>query len=206
MSNLIQVLIGFSYFPDAVLLAFAEQVLVAMTGNTNFPTPSPELKVIGDAINNYETALSNAADGGKTLTAIKNQQREEMLKQLKLLANYVELNCNNDRAIALSSGFELKKARGHSTPPAVPTGISASQGNLNGEIDITCKPQADAKLFECRYTLDPTLATWTSVPPQTNRKFTIGGFAHGADVFVSMRAINSAGISNWSNPISILVN
>ena len=206
MKSIIQVLISFCYFGDAVLLAFAKQILVAMTDNTNFPSPSPTLKVIGNAITDYETAMSNAANGGKTLTAIKNQLREAMLAQLKLLATYVEQNSNNDRAIALSSGFDLRKARGHATVPNTPIGVSAVQGVHNGEISVSCNAQKDAKLYECRYTTDATLATWNSVPPQTNRKFTIGGLAHGADVFVSMRAVNSAGISNWSNAISILVN
>ncbi len=45
----------------------AEEIVNAMTGNANFPTPSPDLAVVQTAIDNLRGAYQKALD--KSLTA-----------------------------------------------------------------------------------------------------------------------------------------
>jgi hypothetical protein len=40
---------------------------------------------------------------------------------------------------------------------------------------------------------------------QKSRKFLITGLTHGKDVLVSMCALNSAGNSDWSDAVTVLV-
>ena len=49
---------------DAQLDQDTETIIASMTGNANFPTPSPTLAVITTALSAFTVALADAADGG----------------------------------------------------------------------------------------------------------------------------------------------
>ena len=55
--------------------------------------------------------------GGRTLASIKGDKREILINTLIKLA-YVSQVSNGDRSVLLSSGFDLAKERGASTPMA----------------------------------------------------------------------------------------
>lgn len=69
--------LGFGKYSDSNLLVAGQAILVAMTGNTHFPTPSPTLATVTTAINDYSAALSAAKEGGKTNVATKNAKKNK---------------------------------------------------------------------------------------------------------------------------------
>jgi hypothetical protein len=78
------------------LIAFARNVVTLMTGNPQYPTPSPSLAMITTAVNALETAVHDALDGGKNAIATRNAAEAELLSLLRQLASYVTGNCNAD--------------------------------------------------------------------------------------------------------------
>jgi hypothetical protein len=105
-----RVSLAFARKIDTDLIAFTRNVITLMTGNAQYPTPSPALTVITTAVNALETAVHDALDGGKIAIATRNAARAEMLSLLRQLAAYVTGNCDADLVLLLSSGFEPVKA------------------------------------------------------------------------------------------------
>src|SRR5450631_2930200 len=94
---------------DALLITDVQTILTSLTGNASYPTPDPTLAAVTTALNDFTTALANAADGGITLTSIKNDKRADLAALLRDLATYVQVTCNGDFTVFLSSGFPIQK-------------------------------------------------------------------------------------------------
>lgn len=97
--------LNFANLSDAALVMFAESVIAALTGNPNFPTPSPTLASVATLKDNLVASCAAASDGGRTLTALKNGDRKALIDAMRLLASHVEDNSGADLATMLSSGF-----------------------------------------------------------------------------------------------------
>src|SRR5207237_9818395 len=89
---------------DAQLYQDTETIIASMTGNANFPTPSPALTVITTALSAFTVALADAADGGVEKTAIKNPKRAELVSLLRQLSSYVFPTSDADTTQLLRRG------------------------------------------------------------------------------------------------------
>src|SRR5690606_29919543 len=99
---------GFAKDSDETVLVKGKTVLLAMTGNPNFPTPEPALDAVTDVVNDYEQKLAMAKRRGSPEdTALKNQARKLTIQLLKRLAFYVSQTADGDLAKLLSSGFAV---------------------------------------------------------------------------------------------------
>jgi len=58
------------------------------------------------ARNDFTAKIAAAHSGGPSDTAAKNNSRQALLGMLRQTAGYVQLNCSNDMALLLSSGFQ----------------------------------------------------------------------------------------------------
>jgi hypothetical protein len=67
--------LNFNRLPIAQKVAKAEQIVEALTGNTNFPTPSPALATISTGINDLSTAFADAQTA-KEKTSIQNARED----------------------------------------------------------------------------------------------------------------------------------
>ena len=127
-----------------------------MTNNASYPKPSPTLASVTTAIDDFSTAIDNAADGGITLTIIKNQKRAALGAVLRKLASYVHVACNGDLAALTSSGFPVWKPRrtpvGVLPAPATPV---LSLGSRTGELNASTPPIANASVYSGASRLPP---------------------------------------------------
>src|SRR5438876_3818749 len=90
------------------ILTLGNTVLKALTGNVNFPTPPVDLAIFKAALDAYATYIVDAQDGSKKAITQRDKQGAEILRMLRALAMYVELNCKEDMNIFLSSGFRAR--------------------------------------------------------------------------------------------------
>ena len=121
---------------DALLITATGSIITAMTGNTNYATPLPTLAVVQTAWDAFIAALADAASGGLTLTAIKNDKRAELVAWLRQLASYVQVTCKGDLTILLSSAFPIQKPQRFpiGVLPA-PTGLTITLGSRTGRVE-----------------------------------------------------------------------
>ena len=85
--------LGFCKLADANLVTKTDAIVAGMTGNANYPAPTPAIATVQTAAAAFQDALVAAADGGKVKTAQKNAAREVLLGLLRNLALYVQQNC-----------------------------------------------------------------------------------------------------------------
>jgi hypothetical protein len=191
---------------DSELNVQVGAIITGVTGNINYPTPTPTLPVMTTAWKEFATAVSNAADGGRTLTAIKNDKRKALAILVRALAGYVQVACQGDLTILLSSGFPIHK------PTRSPVGVAPAPGNLtvtlgarSGELDASAPPIPGAAIYNWRVTTATQPGTVVQSAQTTAASTTFGNLTPGVVYNIEANAVSTAGPSDWSNPVSQMV-
>lgn len=199
--RLIRVRIGKFWLGDPKLVITTGSIIMGMTGNPHFPSPTPNLSVLQAARDDFSYALTNAADGGKSLTCIKNAKRAALVLLLRQLAAYLQVACNNDLAALLSSCFP------HQKPNRQPVGVLSAPsitrlapGILSGTLDAVIKPVPGASTYNWRVMLADTPGVVLQTVQTTAASCTISGLTPGLLYQVRVNAIGSAGPGKWSGP------
>src|SRR3954466_8667819 len=104
--NTIKPLEAFGSLPDSEVVNRGAAIVGKMTGNLNFQNPPVDLVVLKADIDALLALMAEALDGSKKVIAEKSRQRVVVIRKLRLLGRYVEVSCNNDMAVFVSSGFE----------------------------------------------------------------------------------------------------
>ncbi|HEY4788146.1 MAG TPA: fibronectin type III domain-containing protein [Bacteroidales bacterium] len=151
----VNILVNFSRHSDDKLSTESGEVIDGMTGNTNFPDAVPTVAQVTTARNDFLTAHLACANGGKRETLIKNQRRTVLESLLRTLGLYVEANCKDDPAIALSSGFKIKKVKESQLVLGKPQNVKAEPGPIPGSIKISVDPVKGAVKYLIEWALTP---------------------------------------------------
>lgn len=145
---------GFDGLSDPNFQTTSESIYASMFENKNFLTPTPALTVIDQAIQAYSAAFIAAQQKDKNAVAIKNQQRDNLRGLLIQLANSVMTIANGDKAMLISSGFQLAK-EGETTPIVKPESISLTDGLNPGELVVKVPRVKGSTSYGAQYTFDP---------------------------------------------------
>lgn len=190
---------------DAQLVKDAQTIVNCMTNNPSYKTPSPTLAEVTTAINDFSIAIENAADGGKTLTLIKNQKRAAVCASLRRLASYIHVTCNNDLPTLTSSGFPYQKPTrtpvGPLPPPAAPT---LTLGSHTGKLDASTTPVPNSALYSWRVALASAPDTYVATDQTTAASTTFEDLTPGQVYSVDVNVIGSAGPSDWSDTSQLM--
>jgi hypothetical protein len=193
--------------PIAAKVAKARTIITSMTGNPDFPTPSPTLVAITAVTDDLEAAAA-------TVQATKQQLKTEVSKQndkedafdaaLNQLVGYVQSVAGDDEALIHSAGMDTRASGGQSTSvPELPPALSASAGDHDGEIDLTWDTVPKAKSYVIEKSGDPPTATsWQHAGVSTKSSTTIDGLTPGTRYWFRVAAVGAAGQSGWSDPAS----
>ncbi len=188
---------------DATLIKNVHTILAAMTDNPNYPNPMPELPLITLVLSQFTTCVANAADGGITLTALKNQKREELVTLVRNLASYVSVTCNGNLATLLSSGFPSQKTqRTPATFPSAPTDLIISFGISSGELDAVVSSDDGVATHNWQLFAASAPTTILQTKETTGGRNLFSGLTPGVIYGIQVNAVNTAGTSDWSNPVS----
>jgi hypothetical protein len=191
---------------DAQLDQDAETIIASMTGNANFPTPSPTLAVIKAALDAFTVALSDAADGGVEKTAIKNAKRAELVSLLRQLASYVFAAADGDMTKLLSSGFPSQKTnRSPIGPLPAPGTPFLSQGAVTGSLAASTSPVVGSYIYNWRVALASAPAVYVKQVQTTAASNTFDGLTPGQIYNVQLNAVGTAGTTDWSGPGELMV-
>ncbi len=185
-------------------IAKARQIVTALTGNTNFPNPNPPLATITAGVNGLDGAHGITQSTKQDLkTAVTNQSvKEDALDQLvSQIASYVENVAGNDEALITSAGMDARAPASASTLPDPPTGLEATIGDRDGELDLSWDPVPNAKSYLVQKTADPNLSTgWAHAGTSTKSSTTISGLTSGTRHWFRVCAVGASGQSGWSDP------
>jgi hypothetical protein len=186
------------------IIADAKSYVQKMTGNTNFPTPSPSLATVSTQIATLEASYSVSLTKAKGAAAQMHSDLKTLSSTLKNLAAYVENTANADpdnaEAIINSAGMTVKK---HT--PLPPKVFSVKQGATSGVVEVNSKAVSRAS-YIYQYTTDQTNAnSWVDGYKNAKVKGFITGLTPGIRYYFRVATISTTGESSWSNVISMLV-
>lgn len=180
------------------LIQKARQIVISMTGNTNFTTPSPTLANITSAANAAEAAYEAALDGGHTLKVIAHAKEKILRNALVLLAAYVESASQGDEVKILSSGMSVKA---HATPPVLPGQpviIRASAGIHSGEVQVHIQRVPHAVSYNAEVSIGDG-GVWTLAGSFTKTRFILNGFTPHTTIQVRVTALGATGLGQVSD-------
>ncbi len=183
---------------------FARAVVIAMTGNHYFPTPSPALSVITTDANNLETAYIAAQTRAHGTAAQKAAMVNALNLSMQALAHYVELianaDPNNAETIITSAGMVVKKPAVH-----LPRALHVVAG-AKGVVTLTCPLTKNAS-YKWEYAIgDPTIeANWKFLGEVRQTKMVQTGLISGTVYHFREWTIGIKGIEPVSQVVSAMV-
>jgi hypothetical protein len=201
MPKKLKVSLAYNRYPDAMVGEISTAILAAMTGNPAFPTPIIPLPTVTALQNTFREARAAAADGGKQLTAAKNQARLALLDALDANAMYVQVLARYDLAMLLSSGYQAASTNRAQTQLPAPT-ILGLDNEMSTQLVLRLSPVANAYCYEVQTSVGT--GAWQTIGSFTAaRKIILPNLIPGTVYNVRARAIGgSTGYSDWSDPTS----
>ncbi len=195
----LRVSLAFARLPDKELDNFTLSVKNSLTGNAAYPTPPVTLANLETARADLEQKIADAASGGPPDTAAKNDSRANLLGMLRQIASYVQINCNNDMATLLSSGFQAMSTNRAQSPLDKPTSLVIDNGG-SGQLVASVDPVKNTSLYEGR--IKGSTGDWlTSVFTGDSQHIEFNGLTPGQNYTIQVRALGgSTGQSDWSDP------
>jgi hypothetical protein len=191
---------------DSLLTTDAGSIVTKMTGNPNYPAPTPTLQDVSTALNAFNVALTAATGGGVVLTLAKNARRVELVALLRTLAIYVQLNCHGDMTKLLSSGFPAQKNNRQPVGPLpAPSTPALSLGARSGELNAKVSPVAGASVYTWQISTSDAPEQWQPMGQTTGARNVFTGLTPGTIYNVQANAVGAAGPSDWSNVSSQMV-
>src|SRR5205814_592287 len=101
-----------------------QAVIDGMTGNPTYATPPVTMANLQTGLDDFIAKVTVAMSGGPVETAAKRNSRDALLGMLRQLATYVQLKCNNNPELLLSSGFDAQSTNRTSVPLEKPLNLT----------------------------------------------------------------------------------
>lgn len=181
-----------------------EDIVAAMTGNANFPTPNPPLATLTASADDVAAAYSareavrTALDEAQVVLDTKVAANDANLVSL---AAYVESTSGGDAQKILSAGLAVKGQPSPIGPLPQVEGLDSNVGDAEGEVTLRWTPLRGAKTYQAQTCPDPiTAGGWSDVGLPTKAKLLVTGLPSGGRCWFRVRAIGSAGPGPWSDP------
>ena len=196
-----KVSLGFAKLSDMELDNFAQGVIEAMTGNATYPTPPVTMANLQTAKDDFTAKMAAAQVGGPPDTAAKNNSRQALLTLLKQEAAYVQMKCDDDLALLLSSGFQAQSTNRAQTTLEQPQGL-VIKNTGSGQLVASVTPVKNTNMYEGRIKSDG--AEWSpSIFTGDSQHIIFDGLAPGKMYTVQVRSLGGlTGQSDWSDPSS----
>jgi len=196
-----KVSLAFAELGDQHLDNFAQAVIDGMTGNATYPTPPVTMANLQTGLDDFIDKVTVAMSGGPMETAAKKNSRDALLGMLRQQATYVQLKCNNNPELLLSSGFEAQSTNRASVPLEKPLDLTVKNG-IAGQLDARVRPVKNTNTYEGRCKLDG--GDWLpSVFSTDSRHILFNGLTPGKMYTIEIRSLGgSTGQSDWSDPSS----
>jgi len=183
-----------SYNPDG-LVAFANTVKTAMTGNANFTTPNPTLtafETLITAASGKIAAYNSALAAAETALADRDAALAALRAGFSQLGDYVQNASAGDAVKIESAGMSVRSA-GTPTSMTQVADLALTAGDSPGSVDAMWKPVAGARSYECQVnSADPNVeANWSFKQSTSKSSVTLIGLTSGAKLWVRVRAIGT---------------
>lgn len=208
MATKMKALIGFAKMKDDELVIVTKTIIGAMSSNSKYPNPTPDLLDLETILEEFTSKLAVARKRGSPEdTALKNESREPLIVALQQLGYYVNGVAQGHLSTLLSSGFPTNSAAFANQVPLKVDNVRLSDGRQSGQVKLEFTSQKIATIYEYRYRIrDDFEQLWGDrFTTTSSRSNIIAPLEIGKFYEVQVRAVNTQGTGDWSDAASILV-
>jgi hypothetical protein len=182
-------------------LARCRLIVTMMTGNANFPSPTPTLAEVSAGLDSLEAQEELAQKGGKGMVQLRDVELRKSHNNMTMVKGYVQGVANKHpeeaEAIIHSAGFNTAKPRVRTKLPT-----SAKHGDGPGKVVLDTK--ALPKPVQYRWQMSTDQETWTDVAETFMTKTTVEGLVPATVYSFRLRTVTKSGPSDWSSPVTIV--
>jgi hypothetical protein len=199
-----RVYIGFSRDPDGDLNNMALGVISGMTNNPVFPNPPAAMSAVSDAQVAFSNAITDARNGGKDRTRIKNAAKQKLGDLLVKNALYCQSMARHNLDDLLSTGYDVVST--NRTPALLDQpSILGILNDVSGQLTVRGKGVLNGRLYQVQLSEDNGV-TWASRDKFNGpRRMVLALLTSGKLYWVRFCALGgSTGQSPWSNPVSCM--
>ena len=175
-------------------------VIANLKDNANFPNIGAILTDLTKAVEEYVAAIPTKVDKSPAKVTIKDEKRVKVKFLMRKAGFHVLLESDNDKTKLESSGFELMKIHGSSTPPELPMPVLISM-TTNGtprQLIVKCKATKAARLYDVRTSTDKV--NW-STTTNSSSKVEINNLKPEVTIYVQVRYRNREHETPWSSTV-----
>jgi hypothetical protein len=188
----------YARLPDLDASAFTGGVITGLTDNTDLPDPPVKPAGLATLKKTFDDAIVAAAGGGTLLTAQKDAARAGLITALNKDASYVDINCDEDITILLSSGYQPVSTNRAQVVLDAPIVIGSSYGQT-GEIKLRVTGDPSRKAIQGRVKalggeFGPVITF------KNSRNILFKGLSAGTTYVMQLMGLGgSTGHSDWSD-------
>lgn len=204
--NMALVKVGVTKMSVPAKIQYTRQIVLDMTNNPNFATPSPDLDMLSEAAAALESAYNAALQAranAKMQTSLMGQKSTVLDLLLMQEASYVQSSSGGDKAKIESAGFDVRDTPtpiGQLPAPAEPKAIPSQHP---GAIQLSWKKVHGAKSYLIERATDNNQPLdWAAASTSTKTKTVVNTMTSGLRYWFRVAAVGSAGQGAWSEPIS----
>ncbi len=192
---------SYNKLPDTDASKFAGATIKGFTGNVDLPNPPVTPAALAVLKQTLDDALIAANKGGTLATAIKDAARAAINNALDKNASYVDINCDDDLTILLSSGYDTVSTNRAQTVLNPPEILAVDYGQA-GQLKPRVKGGPNRKAIQGR--IKPLGGEFGPVISFKNsREILFGGLTAGVTYVFQLCGLGgSTGQSDWSDPVS----
>lgn len=211
--NSVKIIVGFSRLTDNALIDKCQHIITSMTANVNYTAPNPApinptIATLTTNRTNFVQAKADSNDGkaGIEKTAAKNAKRKILIDSLVLLGGFVQINCQNNVSIALSSGFDIRQSSQPIGQLPKPDNFKAELKGNPGSMHLSCNSVkgADSYVFEYTPFPSPPNAVWAS-KPSSKASVEVAGLNLGMQYSFRVAGIGAFDVLIYSDVITRFV-
>ena len=191
---------GFERLAPVEVSKVAGKTIAGFTGNEALPEPPVPPAVMSPKKVVLDDAIIKADKGGSLATARRNALLVEMMVDLNKNASYVDINCNDELTILLSSGYEAvstNRAQRVLNPPQ----IVAVESRQSGELRARIRADRNSKSYVGRIKQANGGEFGPTISFASSRDIIFKGLVAGMTYILELMAVGgSTGQSDWSAP------
>jgi len=188
----------------AAFIIRASQIHDSMAANVaTLPAPTPPLSVLAAHIATLVT--KEAAVKMRTLGAVAERDdarkavAEDLTAERAYVASLVVANPGDAESLVADASMFLRKPNTVNKPP-----LATKPGRTRGVLAIIARAAPGARANEWQVSVDGG-KSWQDLPPTTGARTTVASLAPGVTVLVRHRVLTKAGLSDWGEPVSAMV-
>jgi hypothetical protein len=199
--------LGLSKMHARILLERANAVLAGLYSDPDdFGKPPIEEAVFKSNLDLLSTKITASLDGGKQAIAERDHQSAVVIKMMHQLAHHAEVNCKDEMATFIKSGFSAVSTVKAKKQPLSEFIRNIVYGPLSGQVLVTIVAVAAASSYELRWApVGPggTPGSWVSrIVAKTRPASPVTGLTPGTTYAFQVRSLIEAVYSDWSDSVT----